>query len=117
VLVDYLRGRPKAIHYLEGLTHAPVLSAMTIAELYAGVREGKERQALDLLVDVWEILPFSLDIARRGGLYRRDYAQIGVDLADALIAATAVEHKATLVTLNKKHFPMVTKIEVPYAAG
>jgi len=35
-------------------------------------------------------------------------------LADALIAATADVKQATLVTLNKKHFPMLQDISVPY---
>ena len=49
-----------------------------------------------------------------GGLYRRDYGQShGTGLADALIAATAEENGATLVTFNQRHFPMV-EIRVPY---
>jgi predicted nucleic acid-binding protein len=35
-------------------------------------------------------------------------------LADALIAATATVQQATLITLNKRHFPMIRNIQVPY---
>jgi predicted nucleic acid-binding protein len=31
-----------------------------------------------------------------------------------LIAATALAHGATLVTLNAKHFPMLPSVLVPY---
>jgi hypothetical protein len=43
VLIDYLRGNPKAIAYLESQTAHLQIAAVTVAELYAGVRDGKER--------------------------------------------------------------------------
>ena len=46
VLIDYLRGRAEAVAYLEGLTENLLISAMTLAELYAGVREGAVRAPL-----------------------------------------------------------------------
>ena len=38
VLIDYLRGRAEAVAYLEGLTENLLISAMTLAELYAGIQ-------------------------------------------------------------------------------
>ena len=43
VLIDYLRGKPEAILFLDHLNHFQFLSAMTVAELYADVRQGEER--------------------------------------------------------------------------
>ena len=115
VLIDYLRAQPEAITYIEGLTEPMLVSVITLAELYAGVREGRERTALDTFVNAFVVLPISSDIAVKGGLYRRDYGKShGVGLADALIAATAEHHNATLVTLNAKHFPMLSDVDVPY---
>lgn len=34
--------------------------------------------------------------------------------ADCIVAAAAESEYATVVTLNKKHFPMTTNILVPY---
>jgi predicted nucleic acid-binding protein len=45
-------------------------------------------------------------------IYRRSHA--GVDLADFLIAASAQELDARLVTRNGKHFPMIPDLEPPY---
>ena len=46
---------------------------------------------------------------------RRQYRPShGVGFADALLAATAPAHNATLVTLNAKHFPMLPDALVPY---
>lgn len=115
VLIDYLRARPEAVTYIESLTEPLSMSAITVAELYAGVRDGAERAALEAFIRVFLILPINLEIAVKGGLYRRDYSKShSVGLADALIAATAEQHQATLVTLNNKHFPMLNNVVVPY---
>jgi predicted nucleic acid-binding protein len=118
VLIDYLRGRPEAIEYLEAEGPEPLISAISVAELYAGVRDEKERKALELFVAGFEVVPVDGIIAERGGLYRRDYVRShGVTLADALIAGTASVRRARLVTLNTKHFPMLADATAPYAAS
>ena len=115
VLIDYLRARPEAITYLEGLTAPLLIASITIAELYAGVREGTERITLDRFIQAFVVAHLDETIAMKGGLYRRDYAKShSVGLADAVIAATAQQYNATLVTLNRKHYPMLTTIIVPY---
>ncbi|MFL6210898.1 MAG: type II toxin-antitoxin system VapC family toxin [Pyrinomonadaceae bacterium] len=115
VLVDYLRGRAEAIAYLESLNAPLLISAVTVAELYAGVREGAERIALAEFTQAFEIVVIDQEIGIKGGLYRRDYSKShNTGLADALIAATAETQQATLVTCNKKHFPMLANVIVPY---
>ena len=115
VLVDYLRGRVEAAAYLESRAEALLISAITVAELYAGVREGEESRRLAQFLGAFEIVPLDAEIARQGGLYRRDFGPgHGVGLAAALIAATATLHQARLVTLNARHFPM-SEVEVPYS--
>jgi predicted nucleic acid-binding protein len=115
VLIDYLRGRAEAVSYLEGLQESLLVSAVTVAELYAGVREGDERTALEEFLAAFEIVPVDQAIAVKGGLYRRDYGKShATGLADALIAATADSRQATLVSLNAKHFPMSPNVLVPY---
>jgi len=39
VLVEYLRGSPRAIRYLERLEGELLLSAITVAELFSGARD------------------------------------------------------------------------------
>ena len=115
VIIDYLRGRADAITYLEGLTNPLLISAVTVAELYSGVREGAERVALDAFIAAFTFVAVDAAIAVQGGLHRRDYGRShGVGLPDALIAATAEIYGATLVTLNRKHFPMLTSVVIPY---
>ena len=118
VLIDYLRGYLPSALFLEKIIEdsACYLSMVTVAELYAGIREGKERQLLEKFLLIFELVSIDADIARIGGLYRRDYGKShNVGLADAIIAASTESCGATLVTLNKKHFPMLKKLQVPYA--
>jgi len=115
VLIDYLRDQADAVNYIEDLTAPLLMSAITMAELYAGVCEGEERTKLDAFITAFELVPIDQAIALKGGLYRRDYKKShNVGIADALIAATVEIRQATLVTLNKKHFPMVNTVIVPY---
>ncbi|MGC1276249.1 MAG: type II toxin-antitoxin system VapC family toxin [Planctomycetaceae bacterium] len=114
VLIDFLKGVPASVHYLSSLSDPPFISSLTVAELYAGVRDN-ERSALDSLTTHLQTVFVDRDIAVRGGLIRRDYrSSHGVGLVDALIAATVEAHNATLVTLNRRHFPTLSNVVVPY---
>jgi len=57
VLIDYLRGKAEAVSYLESLTEPLLISMITVAELYAGVRDGAERTKLDEFIRVFDIVP------------------------------------------------------------
>lgn len=115
VLVDYLRGDPDAVTFLESRDEVLLVSAVTVGELYAGVRDGAERVALDAFLGAFEVVPLERTIAERGGLPWRDFGRRhGTGLADAFIAATAELRHATLVTLNRKHFPMCRELRAPY---
>ena len=118
VLIDYLRDYPDAVSYVEAQQERLLISVVTVAELYAGVREGEERSRLERFLRAFEIIPLDLRLAAQGGLYRRDYSRShNVGLADALIAATATQRQIPLVTLNRKHFPMLQDVLVPYHKG
>jgi predicted nucleic acid-binding protein len=115
VLIDYLRGYPDAVSYVEAQQERLLISVVTVAELYAGVREGEERSRLERFLRAFEIIPPDQRLAVQGGRYRRDSSKsYNVGLADALIAATATQWQVTLVTLNRKHFPMLQDVLVPY---
>lgn len=117
VLIDFLRGTPQAVAFVSKLPNDVAISSVSVAELYAGVRDGAESQALKDLLDTLEIIDLNRDIAQAGGLIRREHGKAhGVGLNDALIAATAVNRKACLYTLNIKHYPSLRKNQVaqPY---
>ena len=56
VLIDYLRDQPQAVAFLESTEQPLATSVITVAELYAGVRDGEERQRLDELMREYGVL-------------------------------------------------------------
>ena len=115
IMVDYLRGHPKAVSLVQGCSGRIILPSIVAAELYAGVKGEDELTVLDRFVGLFRIVPVSGDIARAGGLFSRDYTKShGVGLADAIVAATAVAENADLKTLNVKHYPMIKGLKPAY---
>ena len=115
ILIDYLRGNPKAEDFIESNLEEITISSITIGELYQGVKEGEERSALDNMISALTTLPVSEDIAKEGGLMCREYRKSNsIGLADCLIAATAKHHDLPLRSLNLKHYPMLENIASPY---
>jgi predicted nucleic acid-binding protein len=115
VLVDFFRGHSKAVSFVNAHSNRIILSSIVVAELYAGVRRDNEQVALDNFVSLFRVVPVSADIAKAGGLYKRDYGRShGVGLADAIIAATAEGENAELKTLNLKHYPMLKGLRSAY---
>lgn len=119
ILIDHLRGKDKATEFLFAV-HTDndikiALSVITRAELIAGMRPS-EQDAIVRLLDLFEEIDLTRDIAQIAGLYMNGYLKShGLNMADAVIAASAKCIGASLYTLNKKHFPMRDiNIIVPY---
>ena len=116
VMVDFLRGHPKAVALVKRHAGGVSLSSIVVAELYAGVKGDRELSILDDLMTFCRIVPVTSEIARAGGLHKRDFGKShGVGLADAIIAATAEAEYVDLMTLNIKHYPMIKGLKPPYA--
>ncbi len=115
VLIEYLRGKDEAKAYIDNIKDVIYMSSITMAELYAGVRKGNESKKLEIFIETFEVISLNKNIAKTGGLYRNQYKPShGTGLADALIAATAKEIGAQVITFNSKHFPMLNDIVEPY---
>src|SRR5579863_8141327 len=83
-----------------------VCSPVTIAELWHGARP-QDHDLLARLFESFLCIPIDQAIGRRAGDFLKLYAKThGVDLGDALIAATASLNDAQLWTRNRKHYPM-----------
>jgi len=115
ILVDFFRGYGKAVIFVNVNSSRIILSSIVIAELYAGVKGESELTVLENFVSLFRILPVTSEIAKTGGLYKRDYGRShGVGLADAIIAATCEAENVELKTLNIKHYPMINGLKPAY---
>jgi predicted nucleic acid-binding protein len=101
VLIDHIRGhRP--------LTETgAAISVVTRAELFAG-RE-REEPAVEALLGRLSEIDVTADIARRAGRIRRS---TGLDIPDAIIAATALKLDLTVMTRDRRHFERVSGLAV-----
>lgn len=83
-----------------------LFSPVTAAELWAGALPREE----DILRRLFAALTCAAIDATTGTMagawLRQFHRSHGVEVADALIAASAVQHAARLWTQNRKHFPM-----------
>jgi len=108
VLIDFLRGDEKAVSFVNANSSRIILSSVVVAELYAGVKGDAEQATLERFISLFRVIPVDSEIAKTGGLYKRDFSKShGVGLADAILAATAESENAELITLNTKHYPMI----------
>lgn len=113
VLIAHLRGDDRATSRLraaaaEGGAFASVLSR---TELEGGMRSA-ERSSVARLFGGVALVPVSDTIAVRAGEHLRRFrrSHSGIDIVDYVVAATAEEVDAELVTLNVRHFPMVPRL-------
>ncbi|MFO7816847.1 MAG: type II toxin-antitoxin system VapC family toxin [Desulfovibrionales bacterium] len=115
VLIDFFRGYHQAINFINEKSSQIILSAIVVTELYAGVRGAKELSVANDFISLFEVVPVTTEIAKAGGLYRRDFGKShGVGLADAVVAATCDSRNAQLKTLNVKHYPMIKNLKPAY---
>jgi predicted nucleic acid-binding protein len=114
VLVWLTRGHVGAAQRLHAL---PVwrISLVTYIELAQGCRDKAELARLKkgLSSRNTEIVQITPAISRRAAELIDSLAlSHGMRLADALIGAAAIEHKATLITANVKHFSAVAGLSI-----
>jgi predicted nucleic acid-binding protein len=110
VLIEVLRNNTaianelKAVHRAK---HMLCYSPITKAEIYHGLRSGEEDKTARLFAEM-ECLVIDDSTGRKAGEYLNSYRKShGLQLADALIAATAYCQQAVLITLNRRHYPMM----------
>ena len=114
ILIWVFRGNQKAARILEA-AESRQISAVTYMELIQGVRDRNELRKVKMFLSDYdfEVLPLSENIGHRASIYIEEYGLgMSVRMADALIAATAVEHHLTLFTGNRKHYRPIRDLDL-----
>jgi len=115
VLIDATRNNPQALAFFEQHKYAIAFSVVTLTELHSGFRDKNEEARVTAFCHFFDRYAVDEEIAVLAGRFRKQYAKVdATGVADCLIAATAVLNNATLVTLNKKHYPMLNNVHIPY---
>jgi len=84
-------------------------------ELLQGTRDKREaKNVRDFLADLaFRMLPLTENIGHRAAIYMEEYGlKVGMCMADALVAATAVELRLTLCTGDRKHYKPISELAV-----
>lgn len=120
IVVAFLNGDNSILKRIKDEIDRIALSSLVVAELDYGAKASQRaKENLEKLyrfLDVVQVVPFDIECAKICGSIKSKLRNIGKPTGevDVLIAATAMAHKATLVTANKKHFENIEglKIEV-----
>ncbi|MES9901149.1 MAG: type II toxin-antitoxin system VapC family toxin [Sedimenticola sp.] len=114
VLIWNFRGNLNAANMLDKADRFTI-SAVSYMELVQGVRNKGELQSLRRAIRFWgaAIQSIDTDISARAMYLVESYAlSHGMQMADALIASTALSIGVPLLTANDKHFRQVDDLEI-----
>ena len=114
VLIWYMRGNERAYQFIEKLQTFNI-SVITYMELVQGMRNKNELNSLRKALHVWntKILYISEEISAKAMfLVEQHYLSHSVQLADALIGATAIHYGLPLVTGNDKHYKIIKGLKI-----
>jgi predicted nucleic acid-binding protein len=110
ILIWHLRGEPRARHFLKELSSRPSnelwIGAMQRAEVVFFMRPN-EKSATMLFLSHFKTAPVDesiVDDAAR--LFQSWNPSHGIDINDAILAATAIKTGGKIFCLNRKHYPM-----------
>jgi hypothetical protein len=109
ILIWHLRRERRALGFLRSMRdpqNTLCLGALQRAEIVFFMKPHERMDTL-LLLSLFETASIDAGIVDLGGeLYREFHPAHGIDIADALLAATVLKTGGKIYTLNTKHFPM-----------
>jgi len=114
VFIWYMKGNERALRVL-GNTSGFFISSVTYMELLQGLRSKKELAVLKEFLRTREFHIFHIDrtiSTKSTFLMELYYLSHNLRLADAMIAATALNLSVPLITANVKHYKMIKGLDI-----
>jgi hypothetical protein len=110
VLIDVLRsrrGRRELLAKLAREGHGLATTALNVAEVFAGMRP-EERTQTEAFLDALDCYALTRTAGQLAGTLKGQWSRKGrtLTIADAIVAAVALENDCILMTDNRKDFPM-----------
>jgi tRNA(fMet)-specific endonuclease VapC len=119
VIIDYLKGKEKAVAVIDSLDGELSSSYLCLAELYERVHRVTNKETLEKAVQTYfssltTIYGIDSIIAQTFGRLRAELKKKGtiIEDIDLFLAATCVAHDMEIVTFNKKHFEHVEELKI-----
>ncbi|MCC5828737.1 MAG: PIN domain-containing protein [Phycisphaeraceae bacterium] len=114
MIIWVLRGSAKAAKAVDD-ADGRAISVVTYMELLQGARDKAEVRAIkSFLADMrFATLPLTENIGHRASIYMEEYGlSISMSMADALVAAAAIEANQPLITGNDKHYRAIKELDL-----
>ena len=113
IIIWILRGKETIVADAKRLSEETsgkiYITPVQVAEVYSGMKEKEERKTREL-IESFYFLDINKRIGELAGIYLNKYRKSHqIELADAIIAASAKNYNFKLYTLNKKRYPMLSK--------
>ena len=114
VLIWYMKGNERAYKAIENSKNF-FISVVTYMELVQGMRNKNELNTLRRALHVWnsKILYITEEISVKAMFFvEQHYLSHSIQLADALIGATAISCGLPILTGNDKHYKILKDIRI-----
>lgn len=114
VLIWYMKGNQNAYKIIENSKHFSI-SVVTYIELIQGMRDKNELNNLRRALNAWgsKILYISEEISVKAMFFvEQHFLSHSIQLADALIGATAISNGLPILTGNDKYYNILKGLEV-----
>jgi predicted nucleic acid-binding protein len=114
VLIWFMKGNQNAYKTIENSKHF-FISVVTYMELVQGMRDKNELNNLRRALHAWnsKILYISEEISVKAMFFvEQHFLSHYIQLADALIGATAISHGLPILTGNDKHYKILKDLQV-----
>lgn len=114
VLIWYMRGSEKAYKTIENAGNF-FISVVTYMELVQGMRNKKELTSLRKAINGWnaKIIYITEEISAKAMFFvEQNFLSHSMQLADALIGASAIVHGLPILTGNDKHYKVMVDIKI-----
>lgn len=109
-----MKGNQKAYKTIENSKHFSI-SIVTYMELVQGMRDKNELNNLRRALNAWEaeILYISEEISVKAMFFvEQHFLSNSINLADALISATAISHGLPIITGNDKYYKILKDLQI-----
>ena len=114
IIIELFKGNTKTIEILQSIEEEIFsVSVITAMELYYGALNKRELNKIKKFLENFELLIINEEISKVALSLIEKYSKShGLDIPDALIAATAIYYNALLLTYNKRDFEYIKDLKL-----